>query len=165
MKKHRVLWIEDEAYDSAASYLAPVSASLEFTVVVATNFYDGMRRLADVEGTSDEFDAVIVDIRYGASGYRLGMLLLRALLLKVDSEECKAARAAFEGCRIPNHVRREVFGVFTIETPKELMAEIEALKIPSERCAQKGTQKERTELLELIRRVVVGSMQRGEDDK
>ena len=149
----KVLWIEDGAFVEVSALAAPVYMSARYDLMIAEDASGGIRKLKETE-----FEAVIVDIRIPPGndedwirlskqpgGSRLGISLMRYLL---DPTEEKADE-------IPDWVGPDRLGVLTIETRREVDAELRQLGISH--FAHKTAGSELTLLLDLIDAILQGS--------
>lgn len=122
--KHKVLWIEDDSFGDLAEQLGPVYVDGKYDVVVALDATKGYEHLMQTQ-----FAAVIVDIRLGPGDHekwisiykeskkdkatgRLGLHLLREVI-----------------CDETKRIRPEVFGVFTVESKREVESDLTELGI------------------------------------
>jgi DNA-binding NarL/FixJ family response regulator len=126
--KLKVLWVEDGAFSDLAQLSAPLYVSGDYNLVIAEDASEGFRYLMD-----KEFDAVVMDIRLppGSDPYfsnlyfnrgvtkvaaRLGMAVLE-----------RALRPSAENARA--WIRPERFGVYTVESSREVAEELDALGV------------------------------------
>lgn len=148
--RKKILWIEDGAFAEMSLMAAAVYVDGRYDFTIATNATEGIRQIMD-----NQFAAVIVDIRLPPGNdrnwieifnsrrgiaSRLGLVILQSLL-KSEKSSIKL--------QTPEWIRPEIFGVFTVESFRELEAELNDLKITTFR--QKDELLSKNALLELIR--------------
>lgn len=132
MKKVKVLWVEDSAISDLRFLLMPVYMAGAYDVTIALDVSEAVARI-----WSDEFDAVIVDIRLppgndprwirryqqfqdNRPGPRLGLQLLYSLL---------TPNPAIVLPDRPGWLKPERFGVLTVEPKVELIDDLQTLRI------------------------------------
>ena len=157
--KYKVLWIEDEAFMQVDHSTGPLLLTRKYDLNVALNVSDAVEQIKNIE-----FDAVIVDIRLPPgmdpdwealfinsgdkkSSARLGIQLPFSLL--------KPGKASIKLEKIPSWISPAKFGVFTVESEREVKNELKKLRIDC--FQQKKTMLPKTALLELIERVIENS--------
>jgi len=156
--KYKVLWIEDGAMFEAKNLAGPVYNSRRYDLVIALSISDAIREIV-----SDEFDAVIVDIRMepgdlspwvvhfqhtgqNKATARLGLRLLESLLLPHQ------APVKLES--VPDWVEPTRFGVLTVEGWEEVSSQLQRLGITKRSFREKNTSLKPDGLLELIDAVI-----------
>jgi hypothetical protein len=142
--KYMVLWIEDEAYDIAARYAGPVLASGLYDLDIATSVDDGAKNLIAAEERNTPYDVIVIDIRFGPSMVRSGFGLLSALLQAANRKE--------EFSQLPTRYGRSHIGVLTVETERELEAELQEIGVTHYRCKERRAGAR--PLIELIEEIV-----------
>lgn len=155
--KHKVLWVEDNAFSDLDNMSGPVYNAVKYELITATNATDGLRHLQSKE---KPFDAIIVDIRlppgtdeefverFNDMGdnkveARLGLTLLERVLKHGDANGIPA-----------EHRQAGRFGIFTAESWKELEERLTDFGITKDVYEQKMERNPKTMLLDLIKKVL-----------
>jgi hypothetical protein len=151
----QILWIEDQVNTDLMDLAAQVYAACKYDLVIALDVSEGLRQISRTK-----FDIVIVDIRlepgadaqwiqfykmreYDKLAARLGLQLLHCLL-KPDAVASEIRVSVPEWVH-NGHTR---FGVLTVESPREVKADLAALGITVYR--QKTERTSSTVLVEMI---------------
>ncbi len=154
--KIKVLWVEDDARFGLAQLAGPVYVHGGYDLVVANDISTAIARLS-----RERFDAIIVDIRlppgedrawielYSKEGRnkvqaRLGLQLLRTLL---DWPEAKIRLE-----KEVDWIKPIMFGVFTVESWREIGEDLKELGIPV--YEQKRADVPDTILLDIIEKIL-----------
>jgi hypothetical protein len=157
-RKVKVLWVEDGAFAELSLLSAPLYTTSDYDLVIAEDASEGFRYLM-----AREFDAVVMDIRLppGNDPYflelyfnqreskvaaRLGMAVLE-----------RALRPSAENARA--WIKPERFGVFTVESSKELKEELDSLGVTT--FVQKTERIRRDVLIKLVEEIVGSSRREG----
>jgi CheY-like chemotaxis protein len=126
--KRKILWVEDGAFSDLTYLAGPLYASGDYSLVIASDASQGFRYLKE-----KEFDAVIMDIRLppGNDPYFVN-------LYNISRESKNAARLGMavlervlkpSGEAMPGWIKAERFGVFTVESSKEVMDELDSMGV------------------------------------
>lgn len=155
--KVKVLWVEDGAFAELSQLAVPLYTTGDYNLVIAEDASEGFRQLM-----GKEFDAVIMDIRLppGNDPYfldlyykrnkskvaaRLGMAVLKRAL----SPSAENTRA---------WIRPERFGVYTVESRREMAEELDALGVKV--YYQKTELTSRGDLIKIVEEIVESSRQK-----
>jgi hypothetical protein len=168
--KPKVLWIEDGAFDEMAKFAGPVYSSGEYDLIVALDATEAEFQLLN---PGNEFAAVIVDIRIPPGPvekwinlYRkywsdkieaqLGKHLLYSILKHPDAE--------IKLQDIPQWIKPEKFGVFTIESKETIEGDLKKLGITvfKQKTADESVVPVST-LLDLINKITGGNHSNAEE--
>ena len=134
MKKKKVLWIEDSAFEETAILASPVYLSGKFDLDIAISATHAMNKLA-----SQVYEAVVVDIRippgedqrwkkeyYGSNkGARLGLVLLRTLLRR-GGLDADFGLPADDEAPVRDYRR---YGVLSVESEREIGPDLAELGV------------------------------------
>lgn len=162
---HKVLWIEDGAYEDLPDLIGPVVVDGGYDLDIALDATDGIKKILRTE-----YDCVIVDIRLppgedrrwidiynhpnrNKDAARLGLLVLRSLLKPEKS------RVKLDG--IKEWVKAARFGVLTVENKGEVEHDLNELGIGIKVYRQKNRSPSVNTLLELIKEVIKQPRERG----
>lgn len=164
MLRPRVLWIEDDAETSNAYLAADVYLSGLYDLVVAVN---ATRGADELRRAGREFDAIIVDIRIPpgiddrwGKIYRELFQSNKAARLGLRLLETIFNSSAANGDDFPEWARsRDRYGVLTIESGSEFLAELRRLEITVYR-DKAGSSKNSGLLLEMIGEIMAQRQRR-----